>query len=417
MILPARVPAARRWLAAAGLLLSTAGLVGCSEDASVPPPSATATSAAPDAGEAQQVVADLEMALRAQDAAGAAKTGVAAAGPQLRAMVANVGKLGLTDLGLRYVDTAALDPAAADRFGPSAWEAVVEVSYRLPRWDAQATRVETPFVLVPDGDGQRIAAVGAPGGRTPLWMAGPVQVAAGERTLVISRSGLTPYTTLARRAVRDVGLVLHGWRGTLVLEVPASETELDQVLDAPQEQYANIAAVTAAVDGTLARGAPVHVFVNPRVFSRIGPRGSQVVLSHETTHVATGATFAVDLPTWLLEGFADYVALAHADIPVRTAASQILARIRKQGAPDHLPTAHELDPTATGLGATYEEAWLATRFLAAQHGEAKLVAFYRAVDRGTPVTTAFASVLGTTEAAFTKRWRADLLRLAGGEPG
>lgn len=421
MSLPARASAprrSRRRSGAAVALLLCLVTAGCSEDTSIPPPSAGASTAGPDTEQAQQTVAELESALRSKSADDAAGTGVAAAASQLEAMVANVRALGLTDLALRYVDDTAIDPSAADRFGTSAWEAVVEVTYRLPRWDATTTRVETPFVFVPDGDRQRIAAVGAPGGRTPLWMDGPVQVAAGERTLVVSRSGDTArYLRLARHAIRDVGLVLPGWRGSLVLEIPGSETELDQALNATQESYANIAAVTASVDGTLARGAPVHVFLNPRVFDKIGPRGSQVVLSHETTHVATGATFSADLPTWLLEGFADYVALAHAGIPVRTAASQILARIRKGGAPDHLPTAQDLSPTAGGLGATYEEAWLATRFVAREFGEAKLVALYRTVDAGTPIASAFSSVLGTTEAAFTKQWRADVLRLAGGEPG
>ena len=110
-------------------------------------------------------------------------------------------------------------------------------------------------------------------------------------------------------------------------------------------------------------------------------------------------------------------ALAHAGIPVSTAASQILARIRKNGPPDHLPTSSELDPTANGLGATYEEAWLATRFIAAQYGEDRLVRFYSKVSAGDSVTSAFRSILGTSEDAFVKRWTADLRRLAGGVAG
>jgi hypothetical protein len=201
-----------------------------------------------------------------------------------------------------------------------------------------------------------------------------------------------------------------------VIESPQSEDQLNQVLAVPQGQYANIAAVTTTVDGSLVPGAPVHVFLNPRVFDELGPRGAQIVVSHETTHVATDAAFA-ELPTWLLEGFADYVALAHAGIPVETAASQALARIRKNGPPDHLPTAEDLDPTAPGLGATYEEAWLATRFIGREHGERRLVAFYRTVGAGTGVADAFTSVLGTTEEAFVKRWRADLRDLAGDVAG
>lgn len=408
-------PPVRALRTVAVVVVASLGFVGCSGNASVKPPTAPASSAGDQSSQAEQTIATLGAALQHQDASAAASTGIAAAHGQLAAMVANVRTLDLTDLGLRFVDTAVIDPAAADKFGPYAWQADVEVSYRLSRWDDASTQVETPFVFVPDGAGQRIAAVGAAGGRTPLWMDGPVTVSAGARTLVISRAGSLPrYAHLAVHAIADVGLVLPRWRGTLVLEVPGSETELDNVLGASQSEYANIAAVTASVDGSLVPGSPVHVFLNPRVFDGLGPRGAQVVLSHETTHVATKATF-VEMPTWLLEGFADYVALAHAGIPVRTAASQILARIRRDGAPDHLPTSGELAPTAGGLGATYEEAWLATRFVAQEYGEAKLVAFYETVSGGTSASAAFGSVLGTTEAAFTKRWTADLNRLAGAQ--
>jgi hypothetical protein len=244
---------------------------------------------------------------------------------------------------------------------------------------------------------------------------GPVSRFEAGRALVITVGDHGPRDLdLARQALVDVAKVLPAWHGRLVLEAPASEEQLNHVLAAPEGQYANIAAVTTSVDGSLVPGAPVHVFLNPGVFDGLGPRGAQVVVSHETTHVATDATFTTDVPTWLLEGFADYVALAHAGIPVATAASQILARIRKEGPPDHLPTAGDLDPSATGLGATYEEAWLATRFMAQKYGEARLVTLYRRVSGGLSVSDAFRRVLGTNEAAFVKRWRADVRRLAGG---
>jgi len=139
------------------------------------------------------------------------------------------------------------------------------------------------------------------------------------------------------------------------------------------------------------------------------------VLTHETTHVATRA-HTTAMPTWLLEGFADYVALDHAGIPVSVAASQILEQIRRHGPPDHLPTADELSPTAVGLGATYEEAWLATRYVAVLYGEAKLVAFYFAVSGGENVDKAFRTVLGTSQDAFVRSWSADARRLARSKP-
>lgn len=135
-------------------------------------------------------------------------------------------------------------------------------------------------------------------------------------------------------------------------------------------------------------------------------------MSHEAAHVATGASFT-SVPTWLLEGFADAVALRDAGVPVQTAAAQVLERIRSDGLPDGLPSREDLDPRASDLGATYEEAWLACRFVADEFGQAALVRLYDAVSAGTPVRRAFVDQLGVTQAEFVSRWRADLASLAG----
>ena len=49
------------------------------------------------------------------------------------------------------------------------------------------------------------------------------------------------------------------------------------------------AAVKRAKTGSQAPGSPVHVFVNPDVFDHLRATGAEVVMSHEATHVATGA--------------------------------------------------------------------------------------------------------------------------------
>lgn len=398
------------------LLLLTG--TGCGGDTSIPPPKASADSSDSRVAAATTTVRELLEALRSEDRAAASRLGLAASRQLLGSIADNVRRLDLVDLDLRLVDDDA--PAGEDdtsAYGPDAWRGTVDVEYRIRGWDDEPTKVETTFVFAPTRAGQAIVDIGGPEGRTPTWLTGPVQVLRAARILVVDRaSGDDKFLVLAKRALTDVGRVLPSWRGPLVLEVPESEKDLERALGASAGQYANIAAVTAAVDGSQVRTAAVHVFINPQVFAGLGPKGAQVVISHESTHVATGATFAA-MPTWLLEGFADYVALVHSGIPVSTAASQILARIRKDGPPEQLPTTAELDPTANGLGATYEEAWLATRFIASEYGEAKLVRFYDAVSGGTAVSAAFPSVLGTTEAAFVQRWRADLRRLAGGVAG
>jgi hypothetical protein len=170
--------------------------------------------------------------------------------------------------------------------------------------------------------------------------------------------------------------------------------------------------VTTTVDGSLSPQAPVHIFVNPRVFDPLGTRGSQIVMSHEATHVATGAAVS-SMPTWLLEGFADFVALDHVDLPVSVTASQILARVRKGGPPAHLPGKTEFDPENQALGASYESAWLACRLLAERYGEKRLISFYRASDRDDSTTEAFGDLLGTDQQEFTRAWKGYLRKLAG----
>ena len=206
--------------------------------------------------------------------------------------------------------------------------------------------------------------------------------------------------------------VLPGWRGRLVVEVPGDAQELGRVLGTAPGAYGGIAAVTTTADGSTSPDAPVHIFVNPQVFDPLGPRGSQIVMSHEATHVATGAAVST-MPTWLLEGFADFVALDHVDLPVSVTASQILARVRKDGPPSRLPGKTEFDPQNQALGASYESAWLACRLLGETYGERRLIAFYRAADRAGSTVEPFRTLLGTDQQAFTRSWRAYLRRLAG----
>jgi len=390
-----------------GLVLS-----GCSGNLDVKPPAPTQDNSGQLAAEAQQTLDDLVSALERRSASA---VDLAAPGhaDQLRAVADNAKALDVHDLSMRYVDEAApLTSTEQSRFGDRAWAATVQLQYAFGGVDAHPAHLEGAVVFAPDGSRVRIAGFGAGDARTPLWLVEPLAVVRNGPTLTAVAGGAAGrYPGLVTRALAQVRRTLPAWHGPLVVEVPASQDELDAALQAQSGQYADIAAVTTTEDGSLSSGAPVRVFVNPAVFAKLADRGAQVVMSHEATHVATGATF-VSMPTWLLEGFADYVALNHAGVPVSLAARQILARIRATGVPSGLPTAGDLQPTANGLGATYEEAWLACRFVAERFGQQRLIAFYRAVSGGAPLRRAFVTVLGTTEGAFVAQWRADLAHLA-----
>ena len=345
----------------------------------------------------------------------------AVAAPQSRALLGwvhdNARALRIGDLSLRYVDEGAqLDAREQARLGKGAWRGSVHLEYRYDGLDESPARLETGVVFVPTEDGVRIASFGGTGLRTPLWLADRLSVVRTPETLLAVAGGSPGrYAGLVSRALRQVRRVFPSWDGPLLVEVPRTRGQLDSALQSAPGEYDNIAAVTTTVDGSLSTGAPVRVFVNPTVFDKLKERGAQVVMSHEATHVETGATFT-SMPTWLLEGFADFVALDDAGVPVDLAAGQILSRIRKDGLPRGLPTSEDLDPTANGLGATYEEAWLACRFLAQEYGTDRLVRFYEKVSSGASTREAFRSELGTTERQFVARWRADLARLAGVTP-
>jgi hypothetical protein len=119
------------------------------------------------------------------------------------------------------------------------------------------------------------------------------------------------------------------------------------------------------------------------------------------------------MPLWLLEGFADYVALRGVDLPVSTTAGQIIDRVREDGPPESLPGSAEFDTTTTHLGATYESAWLACRLLADRGGQAALVRLYLRVRDGATIGSALQREFGLTEAELTQLWQELLTDLAG----
>ena len=129
-------------------------------------------------------------------------------------------------------------------------------------------------------------------------------------------------------------------------------------------------------------------------------------------HVATDAANST-LPLWLVEGFADYVALRDVQLPLSTTAGQILTEVRKKGAPRHLPGPAEFDTTRTHLGASYEAAWTACRLLAERYGERQLVDYYRSLSGGAEEGPAFRRHFGLSLPAFTRSWRGWLAAQAG----
>jgi hypothetical protein len=375
-----------------------------------PPPAPTTTTVDP--GAAARALAAFVEAVESGDAGSAralAPADAPQAGDLLAAVATNASLLEVEDFSARYVDVAG--PAAAD----GTWQATADVSWAFAGFDEAPARAEVRFGFRAADDGADLVSIGGGTTRSPVWLSGAVSVRRTRKTLVLARSEADAdrYAKLADRAVPVVRKVVKDWRPRLVVEVPTSADGLDRALDADPGTYAGIAAVTASVDGSLAPDAPVHVLVNPTELGRLRRTGAQVVMSHEAVHVATEAPSSEGIPLWLLEGFADHVALRDVDLPVTTTASQIIAQVRREGPPDALPGSTDFDVRATHLGAVYESAWLACEVIVETAGERALVRVYDDVAAGTPLRQALRRHAGLTERALVRAWRDRLSGLAG----
>jgi hypothetical protein len=383
--------------------------VGCDSDdpSSTPIPSPTLRRDA-----AVRTLAALEEAVAARDASAAEKlAGNDSAGDLLRGLVANAEDARVEDLAFRFVDE---DVSMGSSVPANQWVGAVDTTWAFAGFDQQPAHTEVTFTFADDGDQVRVTGIGGGGRRTPLWLAADLEVRRTADSLVMvdgSAPDLDRYARLAARALPVVRRVLPGWRDGLVVEVPASAAKLDETLGAEAGEFGGIAAVTTSPDGSLAPSAPVHIFVNPTILGGLKPTGAQVVMSHEATHVATDAVRA-DMPLWLLEGFADYVALRDVDIPLSVSAGQIIAQVRKDGPPEVLPAAAEFDTQTTHLGAAYEAAWLAVRLLATTKDEATLVSLYRRASRGGSLDVLLRESYGFGEKELLRRWRLELRELA-----
>jgi hypothetical protein len=379
-------------------------------------PAPTGTVPQPDPAGAAHVLQQLETAVTDRDGRAAAALAPADdrdAGDLLSAVTVNAEALHVADFTARYVD----DVSAVDAAGR--WQAAVDMTWRFGGFDRDPVHEEVLVAFEIEqreehGDKVGITSFGGGDRRSPLWLSGPVEVRRSDRSLVLATTTANADLVAERAdaAVPVVRDVLPQWPGRLVVEVPGSEAGLDAALAADPGTYANIAAVTTSVDGTLTPASEVHVFVNPDVYDGLEPVGGQVVMSHEATHLATRAPLTTGVPLWLLEGFADYVALHAVDLPITTTASQIIQQVKRQGTPDHLPGEAEFDESATHLGASYESAWVACLVLADAGGQAALVRLYEQVSRGQDLDGRLRALFGLTEAQLTTRWRQRLQELA-----
>jgi len=203
-----------------------------------------------------------------------------------------------------------------------------------------------------------------------------------------------------------------GWRRPVTLVAVAGSRALAQGLGRPEP----------AVAGLVAVADHDRVWVDVPALQGLTSDGQAVLVTHEVTHLATGAADSAAVPLWLEEGFADVVGLTLRGAPsVDVTAAALLADVRAgDPPPPELPS--EADFAAGGARAdrAYAGALLAVDLLHRRLGLAGVVALYRATSAGPgPADTNVERALraaGLSTDVLTGAWRADLAARAARGP-
>ncbi|MFL6163094.1 MAG: hypothetical protein ACJ74U_12795 [Jatrophihabitantaceae bacterium] len=323
-------------------------------------------------------------------------------------------------------DPSVLRPAAA-RLGGRVVVLHVQLQYGLRRVDPLPTAKDEWLTAVHRPAGWRLAAdtdtetAGGASWHGP-WDYGPLLVRAGPHTLVLAhpahRAELATFADLVERSIPVVTSVWgNGWNEQVAVLVPDSAAEFAAVTGDQADSH-DIAAVAVADSenpdpkanpATAVLGA--RIVLNPVNLSQLDAAGRRLVIQHELTHVATRAETDDQMPTWLIEGFADYVGNLGSGRTSPDIAAELTSEVRAGRIPAALPADSDFDNSAGRLPQLYEEAWLACRLIADRIGQHGLVRFYTTVagnarlDPSTAVRAALRTQLHTDLPAFTASWR------------
>ncbi len=343
----------------------------------------------------------------------------------------NLGAVPLSVARFEYAgDGPALSAPQQTTLGPQAYVAKVIYSYRIADADGADVRHEQFLTVVPDAGGWLVAGTsdGPPDGYPrDRWELGPVFVARGARCLVIGtdETGLDEMAAQIDTAAAQVDTVWGDqWPRTVVVLVPATQTEMAQLLGRADETGLDqIAAVTTGEVGLPMGAGADRVIVNPAGFAQLDGEGPAIVLTHEVTHVATRASGSATVPTWFSEGFSDYVAYRGRGLTDYQVAGDVLSEVAAGRGPSHLPTDTDFDATMGSVAPAYSSSYLAIDYIADTWSEAAVLELYRAqlgsagpggsASTPVPLDQAMPLVIGVDLPTFEQQWLAHIAQVAG----
>jgi len=327
----------------------------------------------------------------------------------------NMTKLPLIDIAFKLNRSTAYDseiPAAVrSRYGDDVRAAAVTVTYRIEGvdegpvavpWVPIIARVSGQWRLVGEATGKALPS--GVGGQP--WDAGAVVVDRSNRVVGVfsaSYRDRAKVMRLAEQALDRVAKVRSGgWVGKIFVIAVKDRAVFDAYFGAAPERVDQVAAIAVPHYNEVhewansAEYSATRIIFNPDELDEDSDQLGDD-LTHEFTHAAMAPVTTGWTPTWLVEGFAEYVSFKDAEIIV----SRLRQALRGVATDDLYDGDKFYDEPMN-----YITGWLACRMIAEKYGQEKLIALYEGFQRTSVEDTVVSQVLGITRAQLVTDWQA-----------
>jgi hypothetical protein len=322
------------------------------------------------------------------------------------------------------IDVAELPDRVTDLPSDELWAPAVDLRYALRGGDVIPTDRPMGYLFVRHGDAWYLRSdtaldtLGRRSWRGP-WDFAPCLVTTTEHGIVLSHPGNQP---MVDRLVRELDTSVQGvselwpttWSQRVVLMLPDTPGEM-RALVGPDFPVESVVAVAVAdrVDNKTRTVAGQRVVLSPSGVRALSIASLRVVLRHEITHLAARADTVDGAPTWLLEGFADYVGYRDSGVTLAEGAPDLAKRVRQDGAPAALPEDRAFRSRGPELDLAYQESWSLARYIADRYDEKKLIEVYRELAAAGAVSASetddmLRDVLGVDRDALVAGWQSYL---------
>jgi hypothetical protein len=304
------------------------------------------------------------------------------------------------------------------------WAPAVDLRYALRGADVISTDRPLGYLFARHGDAWYLrsdTALDALGRRTwrGPWDFAPCVVSTTEHGIVLSHPGSEP---MVERLVRELDTSVEAvsavwptsWSKRVALMLPDSPGEM-RALVGPDFPVESVVAVAVAdrVDNKTRTVAGQRVVLSPSGVRALSVASLRIVLRHEITHLAARADTVDGSPTWLLEGFADYVGYRDSGVTLAEGAPDLAKRVRQDGPPTALPEDRAFRSSGGELDLAYQQSWSLARYIAEHYGEPTLIAVYRKLAGAGPVSAMetddmLRDVLGVDRGGLVAGWQSYL---------